>query len=188
MLSFVALAATILVFSDPTEARWFQWKSVSKSCSNPSTTHLSVPGGHKLLTLHARGNRIFWCNNSTFEYTHKGKLHGDTQANLTTADNLWKGQHFYRPDNGRPAWVLYNQVTGQKISVVGEQRPQVRTRPGNATLSWDRRKVIASYGAKVDYVIRTRTSTAPLPAGCFGDIDAIVPMTAVYTFISCKGS
>ena len=82
--------------------------------------------------------------------------------------------------------MLYNQVTGQKISVVGEQKPQVRTNPHSASLSWDRRKVIRSYGAKIDYVIRSKTTSDPLPTSCVGDIDAIVPMTAVYSFIVCK--
>ena len=159
-----------------------------KECKNTPKGQLYPKGGRTIITLEGKGERLFWCNGGQLELNGKGNLHGDGTAKLVSTDGVWTGSLLYRLSDGLPQWTIFNSKTGSKRVIIAKAKPDARQDPdNNDPLTWDRRMVVKSSGPKpaITWVVRTNTTSGDLPTKCKGDIDEIVPFTAVYEMIAC---
>jgi hypothetical protein len=144
--------------------------------------------GNTVVTLKGKGYRLFWCHDGLIELNNKGKPHGDGKAVLKSTDGLWSGNLLYRVQDGLPQWTITNKQTGKTQVVIGKEAPDARLpAPNGAPLTWDRRKGEKSTGPlpKINWIVRTNTTSDKVPYTCKQDFDVKVPFTATYELISC---
>ena len=157
-------------------------------CRQTPTYKLFPRGGYTIITLKAVGSRTFWCRNSTLVRTLTGQISGASRAVVRSTDGLWNGRFMNRPKDGRPQFTITHKHTGKRRVVIAESSAVARRNaPNGEPLTWERRRVRNSFGGQkpIFWVVRSHTMSGNIPTACQGNIDKIVPYTALYQFIVC---